>query len=176
MQLFKLEGPGTPWADYGALLWHGMAEHLGRDVEGRLQLERTGPFVPPITFPAISGAVVTDRIRQALLRSNLLGFSFAPVRLARIVDLDWSGWDRESDDPPVHPESGEPEDYILERAHSPALAAQMGPMWEVVLQEGAEVYPDFWALRPESVKGLDWFRVPNRGWTFVSPQARAWIE
>jgi hypothetical protein len=31
------------------------------------------------------------------------------------------------------PESGEPEDYILERPHSPTAAAALGEIWEVVV-------------------------------------------
>jgi hypothetical protein len=48
VQFFRLEAPEAPWGDYGSILQHGMTAHLGRNPEGLAQLERTGPFIPPI--------------------------------------------------------------------------------------------------------------------------------
>ena len=41
---------------YGNVLINGISWNQPRDSKGRIQLERTGPFVPPITFPDSSTA------------------------------------------------------------------------------------------------------------------------
>src|SRR5439155_24383330 len=90
---YRVEGGRAPWEDYGQILTHGMSAHLGRDARGTIQLERTGPFVPPISFPGIGDVLVTDAVKKQLEASGLSGFSFRAVRLARIVRLDWHLWD-----------------------------------------------------------------------------------
>jgi hypothetical protein len=58
-KFYRIEGhPLTPWGDYGNILQHGMTAHLGR-VGGLLSLERTGPYMPPITFPGAGDVVLT---------------------------------------------------------------------------------------------------------------------
>jgi hypothetical protein len=121
----------TPWGDYGDILMHGMTVRLDRD-DGMLQLERTGPYMPPITFPGIGDIVVTDAFKVQLLAAGFKGLSFRPVRKARVVELNWESWDRNSE-PLEYPESGEPEDYVLARSHSPQTAASLGDLWELVL-------------------------------------------
>ena len=76
------------WGDYYDLLMHGMSCHSGRD-KGLIQLERTGPFVPPISLPGIGDVVVTDRFRKKLEASGLLGLRFQPVTKKLIVESDW---------------------------------------------------------------------------------------
>ena len=49
--------PGD-WGDYGEMLQHGMTAHLHRR-EGMLSLERTGPYIPPITFPGLGDIILT---------------------------------------------------------------------------------------------------------------------
>jgi hypothetical protein len=53
----------SDWGDYGDMLQHGMAH---RRTDGRLALERTGPYVPPITMPGIGDVVVTSDTRKLL--------------------------------------------------------------------------------------------------------------
>jgi hypothetical protein len=142
---FKMGGrplfnPG--WGDYGEILQHGMSTHLPRR-DGKVALERTGPFIPPITLPF--AIVVTAEARVLLETSGLSGFSFLPVEKARVVEFHWEGWDLEALEPAEYPESGEPEDYILSRRHSPAAASALGDLWEIV------VAPTVTILRPSSV-------------------------
>ena len=118
-----------------------MSAHLRRK-DGLIQLERTAPFVPPISFPGIGDIVVTDAFRRELEASDLTGFTFAPVLKARIVESTWETWDRTAPEPAEYPPSGEPEDYILSRPHSRKLADEMGDVWEVVLNDGAIVDTD----------------------------------
>jgi hypothetical protein len=64
--IFKIESrsiiPGE-WGDYGHILQHGMASHSPR-IGGRLALERTGPFIPPVTLPGIGDVVLDSHARQ----------------------------------------------------------------------------------------------------------------
>ncbi len=128
------------WGDYGHILTHGMGDHLPRE-SACLQLERTGPFVPPVSFPAIGSFVVTTDCLVALQGSGLdrRHVSFRPVIKRHIVELDWRSWDLTADEPSEYPDGGEPEDYVLSRPHSPTLAARMGNLWEVVVAPAARV-------------------------------------
>jgi hypothetical protein len=129
---YRLCGVRPPWGDYGDILLSGMTTHQPRTQDGLLQLERTGPFVPPITLPGCEDPVVTDAFRARLEHSPLAGLGFRPVRKARIVRLEWERWDQASSDPAHYPAGGEPEAYIPGRPHDSGLAAQIGQLWEVV--------------------------------------------
>jgi len=181
MQFYTVKG-SWPWGDYGSILVHGMSRHLRR-VDGLIQLERTGPFIPPITLPGIGDIVVTDGFRGGLERSGLAGLSFARVDKARIVEYRWELWDRGADAPAEIPESGEPEDYLLARPHSPAVAEQIGPLWEVILPEGGKVD----ALRlgrgayeyridPATWCGAPLFRATAKRHVMATEQAKRWLE
>src|SRR5215469_4892002 len=111
---FKIEGRSIikgEWGDYGHILQHGMAAHLPRE-GGLLSLERTGPFIPPITLPGIGEIVLTSAARKSLESSGLTGFDFRPVRKVLTVELHWENWNLNAEEPEQFPESGEPEDYI----------------------------------------------------------------
>jgi hypothetical protein len=185
--IFSIDGGDVPWGDYGSILVHGMTAHLGRKGgdEGTIQLERTGPFVPPITFPGAGDVIVTDGMKQAMEAAGFQGVSFRPVSLAHIVDVPWHTWDLKAEEPPFYPEDGEPEGYILDKAHNSRVAAQMGTIWEVVLQDGAEVKRvqvgrNSWDVKfhfiEGSTKGFDMFSVPQNGYKYVSERAKRWFE
>ena len=59
MRFYRMSGRRL-WGDYGSMLIGGMSGHLPRR-DGLIQLERTGPFVPPMTFPGIGVVVVNDQ-------------------------------------------------------------------------------------------------------------------
>jgi hypothetical protein len=103
--------PGE-WGDYGDILEHGMTAHLPRK-NGSLQLERTGPYIAPITFPGLGDIVLTSTARAAVEGSGLTGFGFRPLLKSLIVELRWENWDLTASEPAEFPDSGEPEDYIL---------------------------------------------------------------
>src|SRR5258708_4824998 len=110
IHIFKIEERAIftgDWGDYGHILQHGMAGHRPRG-DGRLALERTGPYIPPITLPGIGEVVVTSAARQLLESSELTGFSFQPVDKVLTVELHWEDWDLSADEPPHFPDSGEP--------------------------------------------------------------------
>lgn len=143
-ELYLIEPVSAPWGDYGNVLTHGMAENDDDDsddelVERPILLERTGPFVPPITFPGVAAFVVDAGLRKQLKASGLGPLEFRKVEKKRIVRLDWHLWDRTASEPAQYPKSGEPEDFVLGRRHDPAVASAMGALWEVV----AVLRPDF---------------------------------
>jgi hypothetical protein len=78
MTIYILRNAEMPWGDYGNILLSGMTSHLDRK-NGLLQLERTGPFVPPLTISGISEIVVTNAFKQQLEKSSLSGFNFQPL-------------------------------------------------------------------------------------------------
>jgi hypothetical protein len=195
MNFFKIGGrsiiPGD-WGDYGDILQHGMTAHLPR-LSGRLALERTGPYIPPITLPGISDIILTFEAQKLLASSRLSGFSFLPVEKILIVELPWENWDLNAEEPAEFPESGEPEDYILGRQHSQNAAAALGELWEIVVPRTARI------LRPQSVvssytdlqsilnsykdlqidlstwNGADLFRGDGYGSILFSEHARDWF-
>lgn len=181
MRFFSLERPNIPWGDYGDILHHGTA---ARDEQtGLLKLERTGPFIPPITFPGLPGTIVTESFRRSLEASKLTGFSFRPVTKFHIVDLDWSEW--KSEEPDFYPASGEPEDYIYMSKHSPQMAEEMSDLWELVIKDTAHVqrtedpsaeFGVALSLLKETWNGDDFFRAPEVLYEFVSERAKLWLE
>jgi hypothetical protein len=65
-----------------------MTAHQERIRDGLLQLERTGPFVPPVTLTGLEDLLVTDAFRSRLEHSPLAGTGFRPVQKTRIVRLE----------------------------------------------------------------------------------------
>jgi hypothetical protein len=184
MSVYVLRQPEFPWGDYSAILVSGMTAHLGRK-DGLLQLERTGPFVPPISMPGIGDIVVTGQFKVQMEASGLTGFLFRPVIKKHIVHLEWDKWDSEALEPPMYPQTGEPEDYILLEPHSPSLADNMESLWEIVLQQSAsaeriQVGPRSWDVSTRLVlsswDGADLFRAKDAGYNYVSARAKQWLE
>jgi hypothetical protein len=184
--IFKIDGRSNiedKWGDYGHILHHGMAYHLP-GAEGLLAVERTGPFVPPITIPGLGDVVLTSSARKLLESSGLTGFSFRPVKKVLTVELHWENWDLEAEDPPHFPDSGEPEDYILGQPNSPSASAALAELWEVIVPATASI------LRPKSVadsykellldlstwNGADLFRSDDYASILFSERGRSWFS
>jgi hypothetical protein len=184
---FRISGrsiiPGD-WGDYGDILQQGMGAHLARE-NGRIALERTGPFIPPITFPGFGGFVLTAQARKLFEASGLTGYSFQPVEKKLIVELHWEEWDLEAPEPKQYPESGEPEDYILGQAHSPEAAAALGDLWEVLVSKAARIIkpdkPYHFGIHKEflidssSWNGDDLFGSHDVGYVLFTERARDWF-
>jgi hypothetical protein len=173
----------TNWGYYGAILQHGMTARLRR-AAGFLQLERAGPYMPPITFPGVEDVVLNSAGRRLLETSGLTGFTFQAVHKTRIVDLRWHDWDLTAAKPREVPASGEAEDYILERRPDSRIAEEMGDIWELVVPVTAkigrarekvdsarELY-----LELGSWNGADIVRGNGFGSPLVTERARAWFE
>jgi hypothetical protein len=142
--MYRLRGVYEPWGDYSNILISGLVER--DEASGLLLIQRTGPFVPPISVAGLhSPVVVTDSFRRELAGSGLTGFGFRPVVKQRIVRLTWERWDRRAAEPARYPAEGEPENYVLGRRHDPELAEAIGPLWELLVQaeDVAMGQPDF---------------------------------
>lgn len=178
-KFYILDGPKSPWGDYSDVLIAGMSGHLGRQ-DGRMQLERTGPYVPPISFPGLSDIVVTDSFRHELESSVLTGLRFQPVTKKRIVHLDWHTWDCSTKEPPEYPEEGEPEGYILDRPHSQDVSDQIGDLWELLVEERATVQRETKTSRillvGASWCGEDLFRAKGVGYIYTTETGKAWFK
>jgi hypothetical protein len=178
---FVVENAPAPWGDYGSILVSGMCH---RDRYGQLVIERTAPFVPPITGSGISILVVTDAFRHDLEGSGLRGFAFEPVVKKRIVRLDWRAWDLDADEPKRYPAGDEPEDYVLGRQHDQALAEEIGDLWGIVVrssavsgrEEGIAHREDGPWLFEDSIPKDDLYMAEGVGWIFASPAAKTWLE
>jgi len=122
-EFYIISGRKSHWGDYFDILMHGMTDDLGRR-GGLLELERTGPFVPPISMPS-SVLVVTESFRSELENSGLVGLRFQPVIKRRIVPSAWHTWDRNTEHPAEYPEETEPENYIVRHRHSATVSRQL---------------------------------------------------
>jgi hypothetical protein len=176
-----------PWGDYGRILVHGMTGRLARrgGKNGQLQLERTGPFVPPITFPGIGDVIVTAEMKQAMERAGFRGLEFRSVQKKRIVSVPWHEWDRGAQEPSYFPDESEPENYVLAQRHDPQLAEAIGEIWEVVRPVEDDVLLARVGARSDDAQshdvkqpwtGADLFRVSYDGHDYVSARARRWFE
>jgi len=153
----------SPWGDYGDILFHGMSM-FAPHIHGKIQLYRTGPFVPPITFPGISDIVITEELKN-IIQSTWGILEFLPVEKAHIATLHWEGWDRAASDPLFYPANGEPEAYILNSPHDPLSAELMGNLWEVIVPES-----------PTVSAPLDWVRILSKPGVYISERAKNILE
>jgi hypothetical protein len=102
---YQIKPGAAPWGDYGDILWNGIAEEVQ---DGKVTVSRTGPFVPPITLP-FGHIIVTEEFRKKISSAQFSGLAFEPVNYRTVVAIDWEGWDWSAADPPVYPDTGEPE-------------------------------------------------------------------
>ena len=177
---FYLLMPPYFWGAFSIVLVSGSFGDPMR-VDGVLQLERTGPFMPPVTMPETGSLVLSadaaDEVRRQWPDSELL-----PVHKSKIVMIRWETWDRSNEDPFLIPCDGEPDSYILDGLHSEAASAGLGDLWELPLTEGADA--TFVKLGPgerdilirsSTWNGADVFTV-GRGIIVVSETGKKFFE
>jgi hypothetical protein len=175
-RFFILGAPDSIWGDYGDILMNGMSCHLERE-NNLIQLERTGPFIPPISFPGIGDLVITDSFKKQLQKSDLIGLRFQPVIKKHIVHLDWHLWDKSSEEPAEYPVDGEPESYILENPHSKKISQKLGDLWEIQINKNASIHrgKDI-ELITSTWKGEDLFGCNDVGYVYATEKAKDWLE
>jgi hypothetical protein len=177
------------WGDYGTTLARGL--HAKRDQQsGLLQMERVGPFAPPMIFSieAMVGFVVlvTQSFREKLEAANFGELTFRPTIKKHIVRVPWETWDRQTRLPPVLPDSGEPEEYVLGQRHSEQTAAEMEEIWEFVApdvpfeiekSERVRAFHKRWYVTAPKGEHGGLFRPPGDGHVlFVDEAGRRWFE
>ena len=167
------------WGDYGSILLNGLACDV--DAE-QTRLKRTGPFVPPFSFPFYGGVVVTDSVKGTLETSDLKGVGvFRPVILEKAVSVNWQEWNRqEKIERSKIPRSGEPEDYVSAGKHDPEVAIAMGKLWTWHPSIIGTVDRSTKPLRILGISnsGLDVFRLDDLGGIskiIVNPVARQFL-
>ena len=144
---FYLPMNTRPWGDYGDILVSGMATRgeFSSPVDRTLplQIERTGPFVPPITFPDGESIVCSDDCRSKMEEDfGAESLEFLPTVKKLIVMSDWEDWDLDEDEPWEYPEEGEPENYVLYKPNSQNASDEMGPLWELAVSYARLVETD----------------------------------
>jgi len=108
--------------------------------------------------------VVTEAARAAIDGAGLPRFVWRPVVKHHIPRLDWSPVvnTRRRLAAPVP----DPEAFLVEADHDPAVAEALGDLWAVEVPSVA---------LGESFE-LDLFRITNRVWLFVSERCRTVLE
>jgi hypothetical protein len=156
------------------MLFHGMASRSGTS---KLELERTGPFIPPITQPG-TFVVITAALFQELKASGLKRFEIGPVTKKRITMVDWREWEPFGTKEMKYPAGNEPENYILRRKHSAPAAAALGDLWELRFHPGIMISREGgYHLVLSSWDGSDFViaKDENPIYNYVSQQARDWL-
>lgn len=121
-----------PWADYGGILRHGLAQRR----DGGVILKRTGPFVPHVTNPPFE--LIVDEVAMRVLQniqSSEIGFK--PVQVEKAVRILWKTWSSEGE-PAFSPENGEPESYILDFPHDQALLNEMPKLYSIEMNRSSK--------------------------------------
>jgi len=101
------------------------------------------------------------------------------------VELAWETWNLNAPEPPIFPESGEPEDFVLGQPHSPSAAARLGELWEIVAVPTARIIRPEKMIFPPSIKhfkidlstwnGEDLIRSGDYGSILFAEPARDWF-
>lgn len=174
---FELKSGGD--TDSMKLQIGGMSRHLPR-LGGLIQLERTGPFVPPLSLPGRGDVVITEDMRSRLESSEFADWTLRPVIKTHIVRIEWSGEVIDPDD-----QWGEPEEIILESPHDPKCSDEIGELYELELLYRCNVrskeYNKTWTaceLECDDFVGGDlfWGKRPGGKIVLVSWRFRQWLE
>lgn len=157
------------WGDYGSILCNGLC--LNESTSEPLELGRTGPFVPPISFPCGSFAVVVTHTAKCKLESSgLVGIgNFSLVNVKKMVHIEWQSWEAKNAlRGEQFPFNGEPEEYILHNQHDVELAKSVEPLltWQPV--KIGKVIRANGSMRIEGILGQqDVFRLNDGGFTRI---------
>lgn len=182
MTFYTFENKEMPWGDYGNTLLVGYAYPDEND-ETKILIERTGPFVPSVyTWATI--LLISNTFKQKLEQSGLKGFQYQKTVLHKIINLDWTKWDLNADQPEQYPRGGEPENYIFGRKHSPQTAEKMEPIWclktdnDTLIgrkQRNVSDRNELFIIE-NSWKGNDIFTGKGAGHLYFSEKAKLWFE
>jgi hypothetical protein len=125
----RIRGPNC-WGDFGDILIGGTGQRE-QGKEGRFLLERTGPFMPPISFTVQGCVIVTTNFRNKL-SERFEELIYRPVTKKKVVEIHWEEWGRHWP-PQEWPPGQYVSDYIHKGKHSPRAAKALGKLWEIVL-------------------------------------------
>lgn len=112
----------------------------------QLELERIGPYAPPILFPSKGLILVSSSVKNNLVESHLTGVNFIAVVKKRVVHHAWRVGDPwvvteyKADEIPIlaaHVEQSARLDSIMNQPHSTVASAAIGDYWELKVQESS---------------------------------------
>ena len=174
-RFYEFKRPDLPWGDYSDILVHGMAQ---RSADGTsLELDRCGPFVPPISLP-YGHVIVTAPLLVELQNTEFKGFSVHSVTKRRIPKIDWRRWEPYGPEEMKYPAGGEPENYLLRRKHSAEAADALGELFELRFGRGIKATREGgYRLLAESWNGADFIASDGLEFShnYVSERARDWL-
>jgi hypothetical protein len=183
MVYMLLRPPIPAWGRrYGPLAELALLGWCCRRPDGLLALTRAGPAVPPIFLPESDmgrmrwEVLITEALRQQLVATDQTGIVVRPVHKDHIIAMKWESWVLTATAPPEPLTIEDEGAYFREQPHSPTVAAQMGDLWELGMDEHAH-----WAGRNgiTAWDGTDWFRVQDghqdTDYIFVSERTKAWL-
>jgi hypothetical protein len=172
--LYRMRRVEVRWGDYGEILHHGISWNRER-VDGVIQLERTGPFIPALSMPSTDEVVIVDDLRHRLCASDLHGFVVRPVVKRKVVRLEWETWPH-TDEPAQYPAGGEPENYVLRRKHDDRTAEALGALWELTAACSVQFCTDDANAVFVDQPARDFFSGSKRHpGVYVSARAREWF-
>ncbi|MEZ5324735.1 MAG: hypothetical protein R3F19_06700 [Verrucomicrobiales bacterium] len=114
-----------PWGDLGMDLMNGV---ILDDTNGKLQLARTGPYVPQVSFPSTTYYVIRGTLRSQF--EKLGEFEYRSVEKIHICESDWEQWHQDRD-PRIKYSGGI--DYIMSRPHSEEVSVLIGDLFQLIV-------------------------------------------
>lgn len=182
MSIYLIENKTMPWGDWGDILWSGM---LSWDAStDHFLIDRIGPYTPHL-YLTDNGMVCTHSTKENYKRSKLKGLSInEKITKRKIVNIDWSTWDRSLDISHHIDIPSEPENIIINGNHDPQLLQRMPNYWFAEITNHINIIIDKTTKeksRRYRIKGLynphvDFFTgVEYRG-VFVSDRAKSWLD
>jgi hypothetical protein len=177
-ELYLLDVNNT-WHDFGRMLISGFMKNG--------VILRTGPFVPPVSFPS-GFCAITESVRDELVPSGLRGLRFADAKVGKVVEVNWETWDRSQPLDfnllPLDERMGGVEDLIFVPKHRPDLAARMPKLFYL---QGMAV-ERYWVENESGEEVVSWshsgfdqadvYSIGDcwPGLTYVNSRGKEWFE
>ena len=191
-EIYRIDQIDTEWGSYSSIMVSGFFGHPnGRaddvetedDAESNFEILRTGPFVPPITFPG-GDCVIDEVTMMALKQTDFHGYHLTPVKIGKMVNRDWQNWDRTREFDFSNYADVEiycPEDLVLKPKGDESLLSSVGRYWKL----DAEVVDFGWAENFDGKERISWslssindndFSCPSFGLVYVTKRVKTWID
>lgn len=90
MKYYLISNFDIAWGDWGNILWSGFVVWDGREYK----LERCGPFYPDI-YISDNGLVFSEKAKLSISRFKFFDVDdFVKINKSKIVNVDWTKWDK----------------------------------------------------------------------------------
>lgn len=186
MNLYLIENKINSWGDWGEILWAGFAPW--DDNSNLVYIERTGPFTPSI-YIADGNLIISNEVKLKLEHSSLKGISFSyKLEKKKIVNIDWSNWDKNENISSYVDDIHEPEDIIYNNPHDSWTMKNMPDLWlgeidnriHLILDRSKKTSnPSDYIYIENGYKNesnIDFFMGIERIGYFITPKAKEWME